>query len=194
MEIPNAPRPEEAAQYAQRMREIKEISSGRRPRARQRKASSSHRRETTQGDGNEGQGAPRHSEPSALSSDHIEEPGVFGGGLDGGLPANRDRKVSAVHSADRQGGHYDERVQRRSRQEPGRRGVEDVSRSDERVRAPRRRARTSQNARVTSQKMPSLAVIIVSAATSAVVSVGTVVAATAPGGALASLVANGWWM
>lgn len=219
MEIPGAPRPEDARQYVQRMREVKEISTGHRTRGKQWKAVGQHRREPAQSD-DEGQKAAYDSAPPWVhclgardTGDEYRQErndGVTGrvrhsnaqddvealtrGGQVGAGREDSTWGESKERQADERRRTRGERQSRCRSREARQTGGEEGSRLDERVRPPRRRTREPHSTGARSRKMPTLVVIGVSAVTSALVSIGALTAASSSAGAISSIALGGWWM
>lgn len=190
-----APRPEEALGYAQRMREIKEIASGQRPRTRQRKTLAQHQRESARGAGDACRRATGNA--TAQQARKTREPGESGAQPQRAF-AKAGQFDSGIHSEGRSTGVERDESEERSerRRHRGTRQIENDAAGclDERVRPPRRRARAPRSSDTGSRKVPTFAIVAVSAVTSALVSVGTAAMTSPSGGALSGLIAGGWWM
>lgn len=195
MEIPGAPRPEEAGQYVQRMREVKEISTGQRPRSRQRRASSQRRGDAAS---DKGQGRQQTIDFEALSASgqqgRVDAPFGFDPRetkdvrREGNL--NRANKGHAAKSGAQVG---DARHERRRARESAQCDTDCAEMGEEHVRPPRRRTRTPRDSGQADRRMSPLSVVIVSVVTSALISLGAASMFPA-GGALSNLFAGGWWM
>ena len=199
MEIPGAPRPEDAARYAQRMREVKEISRGQRPRGKQRRASGRLCRESERVEGGGRREVPRRSTDSSIQSVQSGNRSAFA------KPERVERGEAEWsgerHTASEDGSANDgecgscgERFEYGDQQRARHGGSKGAMRGDRRVRPPQRRTRASRGADSTARKVSTLAVVGVSAVTSALVSMGTAAMTSVPGGALSGFLSNGWWM
>lgn len=187
-EIPGAPSVQEAREYAQRMREVRELTNGERPRSRQRKGpsqrTSSNRRQLAFELPEEAE--RNQAEASRLDGERDWQESRRRPTRDTSRPRSDEPRQTDQDIAREAGRRLSEEM----REKTGGRRAGDAVSEEAHVRPPRRRKNTAEHVKRPAPKLSTAKVVLVAAATSAVVAMGT----SSIGESLAGLVGAGWWL